>query len=171
MRKHILGFALFSLIVGASVYASILFYKASVSPPAKSMTEPFRPEINFGNVKYGTATIDVSQAVINLKNKKLDMNFSVKRDDDSTDAVFIIFWFYAKDGEKTRFLEREVVRLTPDFDSRKIAALSDSYSFDWFDELKPNENLYVIPQFYGGGHMFVPEFDKAKATAILSAEK
>jgi hypothetical protein len=109
--------------------------------------------------------------VVNLKNKKLDLNFVVECGDDSPDAVEVILWFYVQDGKNTRYLQNESVWLTPNFNSQNVSAQNASYSFRWLEYLKQDENLYVIPQYYGGGHMFIPKFEKSKATAILAAEK
>lgn len=174
MNKHIFGFILFSLIVGTSAFIYGFFFTplATIQPVSvfEVRTEKRKScrKETYSRVERGEVTAKVVQAVFNSNTNQLDMDLFLERKNSSTDNVAVRLHFFVKDGAKTRYLATEKVDLTPDFNLDDKATHSITSSYEWLDNLKSRENLYVVPQTIGNTEReFTPVFDEAKATSVI----
>lgn len=174
MNKHIFGFILFSLIVGTSaiIYGFFVAPFVPIQPIQVFENQPekrksCRKEI-YSRVESGKVNAKVVQAVFNQNTNQLDMDLFLERKNNSTDNVAVWLEFFVKEGAKTRYLATEKVNLTPDFNLDDKATHSITSSYEWLDNLKSRENLYVVPQTFGNTQRgFTPVFDEAKATSVI----
>ena len=171
MKKHLFGFVVFSFIFASFVVAFAYFYAPPIwidQDPIKTVTEP-EPFTNGEGV--GRAKVRISQAVIDLKSKEIIIDYIFNREDINTKKVRVLLWFYVQDGKNFKYKSHAEFELKPVFDySNKAEQIS---RFQWIGDLKPNENLYVVPQniLAGGGYRFIPEFDNEEATPVILAKE
>ncbi len=187
MNKHIIGFIIFSLIVGTSAVVASFFYgvpkiesvnvsETSVTYSGKSCWKSTK------NYKSGLASVKVLQAVFNPDSKKLATNLSVTPGDNSFKNVRLALHFFVKDGNSTRYLATEnltdkngnlegVYDLNEDKFSKTLFSVTSTYKL--FSNLRSYENLYVIPQIFTERDSFTdyapPQFDEINATPVTLA--
>ncbi len=178
MNQNVFGVILFSLIVGTAMFVSAFF--AVVPAPPTVVEKPLeasKPTSCFTKKKVvnqttpvGVANIKIMQAVLNQQTNQLDTDFFIKRENSQTEAVGVALHFFAKDGGKTRYLATQTVTVTPDFDYDNKANHAVTSSYQWLDDLKRRDNLYVIAEpssSFNQSKNLEPYFDEAKATAVL----
>lgn len=176
MKQHITGFILFNLIVGASVVVAALFYSV---PNADSVRAPEAPT-NYVKTtcwrsrkmrKNEDLNAKVVQAVFNENTNQLDMNLSLNSRDTASGFVSVEFDFFVKDGNQTRYLASETLHyLKPEFNLDGKATQSIISSYQWLDDLKSHENLYVVPRTGSNAeneNNSAPRFDESNATSVI----
>ena len=154
MKKHLFGFALFSLIIGTAVFISPMMRQSP--SPAKSYTYEVSNRSCWKNTRqnseiqqsyYGPASIKITQAVLNEKTRKLDTSFSIQRETPSTQNVKVKLTFVngvSKYNENFDGVVRtEFVDLSPNFNVNNSGTLSMIFSYQWLDDLKDSQNLYI----------------------------
>ncbi|MCA1623735.1 MAG: hypothetical protein LC768_16335 [Acidobacteria bacterium] len=166
MKKHILGFALFSFIVGATAFVYAMFNVVrvkEVSAPTysqtySSKTSCWRTKRQLKESNFGSPIIE--QAVFNLKTKQFSWKLATAEAD-----LPIALHFFIKDDEETRYIYSE----------QYVAGSRDGELKFTNSRLSPNnldsdENLYVIADFVPTSKRynknFQPEFDASRATAV-----
>ncbi len=172
MKKHVVGFILFNLIVGTSAIIAALFYEM---PKIDSVDVPETPVIYTRscwrmrkNLQSPQVNAKITQAVFNENTDQLDMDLFLERKNHSTENVSVSLQFFVKDGNQTRYLATETFNLTPDFDLDDKAAQSVTFSYKWLDDLKSHENLYIVPQTAATENYtrLAPRFDEASAAPV-----
>ena len=168
MKRHILGFAVFSFIVGATAIIYAMFNVVNVekiSVPAyperyssRTACWKMRREAQESNV--GSPKIE--QAVFNLNTKQ----FTWRLASPETELP-IALHFFVKDADGTRYIGTERAMSS----NLRDGTSHFTGSHSWLDNLDSDVNLYVIAEFvpaYGSYNKnFQPEFDASKATAVL----
>lgn len=157
MKKHLLGFTIFSLIVGGAAVISALFAGAAIPSAGKSFNYEVskrscwrgarrNPE-NLQNSDNGQSSIKVTQAVLNEKTRRLDTDFFIQRETPSTQSVSVRLTFVSglSNGNDSwdGIVRTEDVTLTPDFGVDNRATDSTVLSYKWLDNLETKDNLYV----------------------------
>lgn len=168
MKKHILGFALFSFIVAATIfiYAMLGLFNIeevtvpNYSPGYSTVKSCWKMQRDTRAANSGSPLI--KQAVFNLKSKQLKWEL------DTTEInTPIALNFFIKDEKGTRYVNSTYVPTIAYRDGR-VRATS---SYEWLNNLDSYENLYVTAEpvtsrFYKNKH-FRPEFNASNATAVL----
>ena len=177
MKKHIIGLALFSFIVGAAaiVYGFLNFPRIipvpapeyiSTTTTTTSPTSCWR--MKRAHKEFRANSIEVRQAVLNLPTKQFNWELATPESSEPIELHFFI-----KDEKGTRYITTQQVKNK--FSNDGVLRFSDSY--DWLNKRKSFDNLYVIAQFESEatnynenyqvyGNKFQPKFDPLKATAV-----
>jgi hypothetical protein len=162
MKKHILGIAIFGLIVGVSIFVFGLSKFETKSCKMKRVRHKEIKEVVFNN----DANI-IKQAVFN-KNENT-FNFKLGELDSDTG---IIFHFYAKSNNDVRYLQGIVVQYKPEIEIKnRMKGITRINGDDSLLNFSANENLYVIPELiYDGSNTSnnIPKFDPNSAVAVLN---
>ncbi|MGI8640339.1 MAG: hypothetical protein ACR2MG_10390 [Pyrinomonadaceae bacterium] len=187
MNKHIIGFILFSLIVGTSAVFASFFYE---TPKIDSINVSETPVAYTGrscwkstkNYRSGLASVKISQAVFKLDTKELATDLSVTPGDESIKNVRLALHFFVKDGYSTRYLATEnltnkngdmkgLYDLNEDKFIKTTFSITSTYKL--FRNLRSYENLYIIPQIITERDSFTdyapPQFDETNATPVTVA--
>jgi hypothetical protein len=137
MKKHILGIAVFSLIVGVSVFVYCVFafenVKTDCFPQLQNKIVESVVYNEVGGGGSGGERKIIKQAVLDLKTKQ--MNWELYEDRNKQKPVLIHFFSADKNGE--RFIKTVYAPTADEFVS----------SYDWLDRLGKYENLYVIAEY------------------------
>jgi hypothetical protein len=189
MKKHLFGFALFSLIVGATAFGYAMFKKVRVDEvPAPAQYETYSSTKSCWKMKreLREAKLDspkINQAVFNVDTKEFNLRLETPETSSS-----VALHFFVKDKKGARYVASEQILgvvgrddLLEKIDSRTIdekglneIKVTGSYSsLDnlGLDNLGPYENLYVVAEFASAAKLYKrnyqPEFDAAKAVPVL----
>ena len=184
MKKHLFGFALFSLIVGTAAFVYAIFNVVRVDEvPAPSYYQTYSPATSCWKMKRNVRESNfdapkVSQAVFNVKTKQLNW----KLDTPGT-ASSIALHFFVKDENGTRYIASEKTLSSGlrsgqiEMDKRAIDSggrdgeVKFTSSYKSLDNLNSYENLYVIAESVSTSKIhnnnFQLEFDAAKAIPVL----
>ncbi len=167
MKKHIIGFTLFSIIVGTAAFVYAMFNVVNVEEvfaPAYTPTYQgkscwkMKRDLKESNV--GSPVI--RQAVLDLRTKQLNWELTAPQTNSK-----IALHFFVKDEDGTRYIN-SVIAPESGFENGVIKATS---SYLWLDNLDSYENLYVIAEFTSWSNYKnknnQPKFDPAKATSVL----
>lgn len=93
MKKHLLGFAIFSLILGTAIFVAALA-KSARQPVVKQYTYEVSNKSCWKmnrrtetKADSGRASIKITQAVLNEKTGKMNLSFAVQRETPATQDV------------------------------------------------------------------------------------
>ncbi len=181
MKKHIIGFAIFSLIVGTTAFIYAMFNVVRVEEvPAPTYYQTYSPTKSCWKMKreLRESKLDspkISQAVFNLKTKQLDWKL-----DTPEIAAPIRLHFFVKDENGTRYIASEQIlssglrsgqvgmdKRAIDMEGRE-GEVKFTSSYLSLDNLDSYENLYVIAERVPQTRVnYQPKFDAVKATAVL----
>jgi hypothetical protein len=166
MKKHLFGFALFSLIVGTTAFIYAKFNVVSVDEvytpvdystfaQTKSCWKMKR-EMSESNIGLPI----VKQAIFNLRTKQLKWEL-----DRSNIDTPIALNFFVKDKNGTRYINSVLAPMS----GYEGGAIISSYL--WLDNLDSYENLYITaePVSYSEyrNKNFRAKFDVSRATPVL----
>jgi hypothetical protein len=170
MKRHILGFGLFSLIIAASAIALVYFQPFDIYDARDDQQRiaefPVEEIPALGN------GAKITQAVINSETGQIDLEIAFdKRDGFDNGVHFAALYFYLNDGEgKTKIVGREKIRLQAnDYESAR-AAVRIKNSLSRLDKPDTFENLYVMIQPVAAGaeiQKFTPRFNANLAKPVL----
>jgi hypothetical protein len=181
MSKHIIGFIIFSFIIGVTAFLASFFV---IMPTLPTLD----PVPKFGYIDYESgrhckgkkrkprpkavdqsASVKVTQAFFDAKSKRLETQFAIERADESTETVNVALQFFVYDDFGVQHIADEFVSLEPNFDMGDIAVTNNSSSFRWLNNLQSRENLYVIAKATNNSrYLHNPvDFDPSEATAVL----
>lgn len=160
MKKHIIGFAMFSFIVASAVFVKYYFYTPESfdvpAPAVKSSCWKMKREF-----KASEAPI-VRQALLNLNTKQ--MNWEVYVPETETRLAL---HFFIKDGGDTRFLGTEIA---PMVTSKWNKVIKYNSAYIWFYNLNSDDTVYIVPEmltdFEDNNKNFDPIFDESRATPV-----
>lgn len=162
MKKHLLGFALFNLIVGASILIALL--TGSFQKPQTAYTYDVSKQSCWKNVRQNSLSrknyensqdaVKVTQAVLDEKTGKLNMSFNIQRETPTTQDIKVKLTFVNMiskgntnwDGD----VRTELVTLSPNFNVDNKAVYSLPLSYKWLNNFGEKENLYVKAEIYNG---------------------
>lgn len=165
MKKHILGFALFSFIVGTAIfiYAILNPFKVeknsvpAFSPADLQVNSCWRMKRNL-NAKRNNSPV-IKQAIFNLQTKELNWEL-----DTSNVNAPIALNFFVKGEKGTRYINTKVIPMNA-YHNGKTGAAS---SFLWLNNLDSYENLYVTAEPLSSDNVnFSKDFDLSKAAPVL----
>ena len=167
MKKHIIGFTLFSIIVGTAAFIYAMFNVVNVAEVFVPTYTPTYQGKSCWKMKRDLKESNVGapvvrQAVLDMKTKQLNWELAAPRTDSK-----IALHFFVKDESGTRYINSA---LAPEsgFESGVIKATS---SYLWLDNLDSYENLYVTAEFTSWSNYKnksnQPKFDAAKATSVM----
>ena len=167
MKKHVIGFTLFSIIVGTAAFIYAMFNIVNVEEvfapaytPTYQTKSCWKTKRDFKESSVGAPV--VRQAVLDLRTKQLNWELAAPQ----TNSI-IALHFFVKDKSGARYINSA---LAPEsgFENGVIKATS---SYRWLDNLDSYENLYVIAEFTSRSNYQnknnPPKFDSAKATSVL----
>ena len=161
MRKHVLGLAVFSFIVGATAFVYAMFFgvmpitpvieteDVSASPAVKTSCWKMKRESEIDSLK-------INQAVYNLQSKEFSWDIATPRSDQ-----MLALHFFSKDERGTRYIKTETINAR--MAQRGVLRFNNTYQ--WMNKLKSLDNLYVVAEFYSDTARH-PQFDAAHATAV-----
>lgn len=158
MRKHILGFAVFSLIVTAAFYFGRTQVKNYLNPNQRFLIETMKPESSNPNGK----SVVIRQAVFDTRTRQLNLEFQTERLDTA-----VALHFFVKDDKEPRYV------MTSFTSQMSFSKGSNEYTFsyEWMDNLQSFENLYIVPEVIGatdvGKKKYNVKFDKDSAVSVL----
>ena len=167
MKKHIIGFTLFSIIVGTAAFIYAMFNVVNVEEvfaPAYTPTYQTKScwKMKRDSKETNVGSPVVRQAVLDLKTKQL--NWEVAAPETKSK---IALHFFIKDENGTRYINSALAPETS-FENGVIKATS---SYLWLDNLASYENLYVIAEFTSRSDYknkyAQPKFDSSNATSVL----
>lgn len=158
MKKHLFGFAVFSLIVGTTVFIFSFFKGQPKLSHSKTVVYEVSKQSCWKNVRqnsevmrdagYGQASVKIVQAVLNENTRQLNTNFLINRETPSTQNVRVKLTFvngsFKGKGNWDGVVRTEYVTLSPDFNIDNSGMQSTVSSYQWLDNLKSSENLYVM---------------------------
>ena len=184
MKKHLLGFALFSLIVGTAAFAYAMFNVVKVDEvPAPSYYQAYSPTKSCWKMKRNVRESNfdapkVSQAVFNRRTEQLSLKLELPETSSE-----VALHFFVKDAEGTRYISSEQVlggargRVEGKMDLQaadgeyRFGEMKVTGSYSSLDNLNSYENLYLIAESVSVSQIrnnnFQPEFDAAKAIPVL----
>ena len=138
MKKHIVGFAVFSFIVGLTIFIyenfNAIEQKDAVSYSNKKSFSKQRGEIFEANLD----SPKVAQAVLNLKEKVFYWRLATPVKDAP-----VMLHFFIKDENGTRFIASEQGVSS----ALKSKEFSFQHSWTWLGKIDSYNNLYVIAEF------------------------
>lgn len=164
MKKHLFGFAIFSLIVGAAIFVSAIFSSPKeVFVPVVETTYETRVNSSCWKMKreYSkTDSVSVRQAVLDLETKEIKFQLDAPKPDSK-----VALHFFVKDAEGTYYLATELPAPLMQSASGLRGTIKSNY---WLNNLSSYENLYVVPDTNFNREMgaFYPKFDEGKAFAV-----
>jgi uncharacterized protein YxeA len=138
MKKHILGFVIFSLIIGSAVFVSAMFYKRAVK---KEYVYEVSERSCWREVKRETknnpAPVKIVQAVFNSKTKQFDVDFSTLPTQNV--EVYLI---YKKQNDMDNWeagykMESLTLMSFPNYKT------TQSLILPWIKDLKSTDSMYV----------------------------
>ncbi len=166
MKKHIIGFTLFSIIVGTAAFIYAMFNVVKVEEVfAPAYTPTYQRNSCWKMKRDLKETINsptITQAIFNLKTKKFSWNLSTVETDSP-----IVLHFFVNDGKGTRYIGSDPAKnLVSD------GELNFSRSYTKLDKINSRTNLYLIAEMnatssiYGYHKSRQVEFDASKAVAV-----
>jgi len=183
MKKHLFGFALFSLIVGATAFVYAMFNVVRVDEvPAPSYYQTYSPSTSCWKMKKDLreSRLDspkINQAVFNLKTQQLNWELVTP-----TTYSTIALHFFVKDENGSRYITSENINTisnrgklnytaTASSENGKSEIINITSSYEGLDDLDSYENLYVIAESAQASRYsdkrYQPKFDAARATPVL----
>ncbi len=179
MKKHLFGFALFSLIVGMSAFIYAMFNVVrveEVSAPNYSLTAPakscWKMKRKFKESKIGSPI--VRQAVFNLARKQINLEVLLNGSENAEVNLPVVFSFFQKDAKGIHYIGSEhnstISNSLHESDEGLTTRITGSY--DWLYNLESYSNLYVVAEFAPTRtgftkRNFQPEFDAYKAFPVM----
>lgn len=169
MKKHLLGLALFSFILGTTIFVYSMFNVFNIQEVAAPNYSPnYSRPTSCWNMKrkvnrWNSNSPIVRQAIFDSKLKQLNWEL-----DTSGVNTPIVLKFFIKDEKGTRYINSILVP--------SDAYRNDSFSATSFYELKnlkSYENLYVVPEPVSFGEQgnkkfsFSMDFNADRATPVL----
>ena len=167
MKKHIIGFTIFSIIVGTAAFIYAMFNIVNVEEVFTPAYTPAYQGKSCWKMKQDLkeSNVDspvVRQAVLDLKTKQLNWELAAPQTKSK-----IALHFFIKDENGTRYINSA---LAPEsgFENGVIKATS---SYLWLDNLDSYKNLYVVAEFTSWSNYQnknnPPKFDSGRATSVL----
>jgi hypothetical protein len=169
MKKHLLGFALFSFIVGTAIFIYAMLNIVNIEEVTAPNYSPnyyskattcWKMKHESNRTNFGSPM--VKQAIFNLESKQLKWEL----DTSGVDAP-IALNFFIKDENGTRYVNSTFVPML----AYRNGLVTATSSYEWLDNLDSYENLYVIaePISFGerGNYNLPMKFDASKATPVL----
>ena len=142
MKKHLFGFAIFSLIVGSAIFVSVIFSAPrEVTVPAVETVYELPVKSSCWKMKREYAKKDslaVRQAVLDLETKEINFELYVPKTDSP-----VAMHFFVRDFEGTRYLATE---LSPLLSSTNNGVLGFTKTYSWLKNPDSYQNLYVVPE-------------------------
>lgn len=158
MKKHILGIAIFSLIIGVSVFVYGFFvYNTKMKSKVSAISE-YKENVS--------EQPTISQASLNFKLKKLDIKFEHENFDKP-----IRLHIYKNDAKNISYLNTFYIRNSSDL--YNLTKLTDYY-YGWLFNESENNNYYVIAEYESNSTFFEnkpPMFREHKAHSVLVIKK
>ena len=163
MKKHIIGFTLFSIIVGTAAFIYAMFNIVSVEEVfTPAYTPTYQGKSCWKMNRDLKDTVDsptITQAVFNLKTKKFSWNLSTVETDSP-----ILLHFFVNDGKGTRYIGSDPAKnLVSD------GELNFSRSYTNLNKINSQTNLYLIAEMNAPSSFHKNrqvEFDAGKAVAV-----
>jgi len=167
MKKHIIGFTLFSIIVGTAAFIYAMFNVVNVEEvfvPAYTPTYQTKSCWKMKrDLKESISSPTITQAVFNLKTKKFSWNLANEEANSS-----VVLHFFVSDGKGTRYIGSN-----PAKSSERDDELNFSGSYMTLNKLNSQTNLYLIAENNAASTLFSEfhkshqvEFDASKAVAV-----
>lgn len=161
MKKHIIGFAIFSVIVGTAILVKSILYV----PEVKNYTYTSVTKTSCWKMKQEASKDTppiVRQAVLDLNTKQIDWELKVPRNESS-----VALHFFVNDSRGARYLETVFAPRSAASDGN----LEFTSSYLWLDNLGSYQNLYVVPETISGAGFrmkdFQPKFNEQNATSVI----
>jgi hypothetical protein len=169
MKKHLLGFALFSFIVGTAIFIYAMLNIVNIeevtapnySPNYYSKaTSCWKMKHESNRTNFGSPVVE--QAIFNTKSKVLNWVLNTSNSDTS-----VALNFFVKDENGTRYVNSIFVPAA----AYRDGLVRATSSYEWLDNLGSYDNLYVIaePISFGerGKYNLPMKFDANRATPVL----
>lgn len=167
MNKHLFGFALFSLIVGTTIFIYGVFHitdsraiHQSVDYSNYSQTKSCWKMKQSHRENLGLPR--VTQAIFDVDSKQLRWELDTSEVDTP-----ITLNFFVREKNGMRYINSALVPVL----AYRDGSVRATSSYEWLDNLDSYENLYVIAEPIAQGEYqsksFQHEFDASKATAVL----
>jgi hypothetical protein len=170
MKKHLFGFAIFSLVVSTAIIVSAIFSSShEVFMLVVETTYGTRVTTSCWKMKgeYSqTESVTAKQAILDLKAKEISFHLDIPNLDFPLESR-IALHFFVKDIEGSYYLATEFPAPMIQNASGQRGIIKSNY---WLNNLSSYQNLYVIPELISNRDfergIFNPKFDESKATAV-----
>lgn len=186
MKKHLLGFALFNLIVGTALVIALL--TGRFSSPRTNYTYDVSKQSCWKNVRQNSVSrqnyensedsVKITQAVYSERTGKLNMSFALQRETPSTQDVTVKLTFInaVSKGDKNWDIDgrSENITISPNFNVDNQAVYSMPLSYNWLNKFGKKDNFYVKAEIFGGnstGFETVSRSSFKEFTPILITDK
>lgn len=161
MKRHLLGFALFNLIVGTALLVAILtksfptpktpyVYEVSKTSCRTNVRQNYETRKDYEN----NDSIKVTQAVLNEKMGKLNMSFDIQRETPSTQDITVKLTFINTKAKAEKDWNGEVktefIKILPSFNVNNRAVYSLPLDYGQLKDLEKKDNLYVKAEIFKG---------------------
>lgn len=143
MKKHILGFVIFSLIVGTAVLVSAMFYKKVVTPKFEYRYEVSKRSCWRDGKRLSESRpveLKIVQAVFNSNTRQLDVTFNGS-EIKNVDLNIQFMRASVKTGTKTGSVYTENVTITPDYNNHAVASINLPSRSTVY--LEPSDTMYI----------------------------
>jgi hypothetical protein len=166
MKKHIIGFAIFSIIVGSAVFVKAIFNisREIIVPTADNYSYTTVKKTSCWKMRQELeerSTPVVKQVVLDLNNKRIDWAIFVPQK-----GYRVALHFYAKSPKSNRYISTE---LAPGV-AHSPTWVTYSSTYISFLNFSPYENLYVVPEMItpsdAENKFFNPEFNENTAVPV-----
>ncbi len=169
MKKHVIGFTLFSIIVGTAAFIYAMFNVVKVEEvfapaytPTYQRNSCWKMKRNLKESEVNLPTI--TQAIFNLKTRKFSWNLSTIETDSP-----IVLHFFVNDGKGTRYIDSVSAKSLV-----RDGNLNFSPSYMKLGKLDSQANFYFIAEVNGALPNYFHEkkispqvkFDASKAVAV-----
>ena len=146
MKKHFVGFIIFSLVIGANIIVGKLLHKTAM-PKNILVISPnyagnFQTQPLIVSEKIGV-TVKLVQATFNQPTKQLKFELLLNRSDKSLQEANFKLHFFVYDGKEIRFLATEKGQTTFGMNIEDNRVINSSIFCEWLDNLESKENIYV----------------------------
>jgi hypothetical protein len=137
MKRHIIGFEIFSLIIGVT-----FIVHQKLNNIQRSQVDFVSESYLKGNNLFEKSNVKVIQAVFNQPTKQLHIGFLYNRD-KSVQEANIKLHIFVNNGKELKFLATENARTTFAMNMEQNRVLHTQVTCEWLAEIKSKENLYV----------------------------
>lgn len=173
MKKQIIGFILFTTIVGVSAFIYSLRRAEPICVLTSSIEKRPSPIRQIESpTEKNPETFAITQAVFDTTTNQINLELNLRQTANNRNSFPIALYFFVKEENGARLIESKKILVSPTFSKNGTARVEITNSFILLSEMKSKENLYVIAQALAlndeiNTEKINPRFSENSATPVL----
>lgn len=170
MRRHTLGFLVFSFIIGSAaiIYASFSAMTTE-NTSVTALPERYSSRTSCWNMKRQARESKISMPIIRQATLSAEGSLFIFEIGCVEKPKQISLYFYSKNERNTKLIAVEEIDLKPSAACDNLSLLYRN--FTWANELNRGENIYVIARDSNQDDADSTEFDESLATPVSMASR